>query len=79
MPTRRHLAEMFVRLRDAGVPISGASDHLVSETLYLSDPDGNGIEIYCDRDPSEWPRRNGQIDMQTLPLDLESLLAELEK
>jgi catechol 2,3-dioxygenase len=77
VPPRRRLAEVFVRLGEAGVPISGASDHLVSEALYLSDPDGNGIEIYCDRDPSKWPRRNGQIDMQTLPLDLESLLAEL--
>jgi catechol 2,3-dioxygenase len=79
VPTRRHLAEVFVRLHEAGVPLSGASDHLVSEALYLSDPDGNGIEIYWDRDPSEWPRSNGQIDMQTLPLDIESLLAELEQ
>lgn len=78
VPTRRHLAEVFVRLRDAGVPLSGASDHLVSEALYLHDPDGNGIEIYCDRDPSDWPRENGEIKMATLPLDLESLLAELE-
>jgi catechol 2,3-dioxygenase len=77
VPTRRRLAEAFVHLRDAGVRLSGASDHLVSEALYLSDPDGNGIEIYWDRDPSSWPRRDGQIDMQTLPLDLESLLAEL--
>jgi catechol 2,3-dioxygenase len=77
VPTRRDLAEMFVRLRDAGVPLTGASDHLVSEALYLRDPDGNGIEIYADRDQSEWPRRNGEIEMATLPLDLESLLAEL--
>jgi catechol 2,3-dioxygenase len=77
VPTRRHLAEVFVRLRDAGVRLSGASDHLVSEALYLHDPDGNGIEIYCDRDPSTWPRENGEIKMATLPLDLESLLFEL--
>jgi catechol 2,3-dioxygenase len=77
VPTRRHLAELFVRLRDAGVGFSGASDHLVSEALYLSDPDGNGIELYCDRDPADWPRSNGQIEMATLPLDMESLLAEL--
>jgi catechol 2,3-dioxygenase len=77
VPTRRRLAEMFVRLRDAGVGLSGASDHLVSEALYLTDPDGNGIEIYWDRDPSTWPRRNGQIEIQTLPLDLDSLIAEL--
>jgi catechol 2,3-dioxygenase len=77
VPTRRHLAEMLVRLREAGVRLAGASDHLVSEALYLSDPDGNGLEIYADRDPSEWPRRNGAIEMATLPLDVESLLAEL--
>lgn len=79
VPTRRNLAEMLVRLRDAGVGLTGASDHLVSEALYLQDPDGNGIEIYADRDPQEWPRRNGEIAMATLPLDLESLLAELHK
>jgi catechol 2,3-dioxygenase len=77
VPTRRDLAETLVRLRDAGVPLTGASDHLVSEALYLRDPDGNGIEIYADREPAEWPRRNGEIEMATLPLDLESLLAEL--
>ena len=77
MPTRRHLAEALVRLRDAGWPLSGASDHLVSEALYLQDPDGNGIELYWDRDPSVWPRSNGAIDMATLPLDLDDLLSEL--
>jgi catechol 2,3-dioxygenase len=77
VPTRRHLAELFVRLRDAGVPFTGASDHLVSEALYLKDPDGNGIEIYADRDPASWPRDNGGIALATLPLDLDSLLAEL--
>jgi catechol 2,3-dioxygenase len=77
VPTRRHLAELLVRLREAGVPLFGASDHLVSEALYLGDPDGNGIELYCDRDPETWPRNNGEIRMATLPLDLESLLAEL--
>jgi catechol 2,3-dioxygenase len=77
VPTRRNLAEMLVSLRDAGVALTGASDHLVSEALYLRDPDGNGIEIYADRDPSDWPLRNGEIEMATLPLDLDSLLAEL--
>jgi catechol 2,3-dioxygenase len=77
VPTRRDLAQTLVRLRDAGVPLTGASDHLVSEALYLRDPDGNGIEIYSDRDPADWPRRNGEIEMATLPLDLEALLAEL--
>jgi catechol 2,3-dioxygenase len=77
VPTRRHLAEALDRLRQADWPLSGASDHLVSEALYLHDPDGNGIEIYWDRDPSVWPRSNGQIDMATLPLDLNDLLSEL--
>jgi catechol 2,3-dioxygenase len=77
VPTRRHLAEVFVRLRDTGVQLTGASDHLVSEALYLHDPDGNGLEIYADRDPSSWPKRDGRIEMATLPLDLESLLGEL--
>ena len=66
-----------MRLREADWPLSGASDHLVSEALYLQDPDQNGIEIYWDRDPSVWPRSNGQIDMATLPLDLRDLLEEL--
>jgi catechol 2,3-dioxygenase len=78
VPTRRHLAEVFVRLHEAGVRLSGASDHLVSEALYLNDPDGNGLEIYADRDPESWPRSDGGVEMQTLPLDVESLLAELE-
>ena len=78
MPTRRALAQMLLRLRDHGVPLTGASDHLVSEALYLHDPDGNGIEIYWDRDPSTWPRSNGSIEMATLPLDLDDLLAEAE-
>jgi catechol 2,3-dioxygenase len=77
VPTRRHLAEALERLRESGWPLSGASDHLVSEALYLHDPDGNGIEIYWDRDPSVWPRSNGQIEMATLPLDLKDLLGEL--
>jgi catechol 2,3-dioxygenase len=78
VPGRRQLAEMLVRLRDVGVPLTGASDHLVSEALYLHDPDGNGIEIYADRDPASWPRDNGGVRMATLPLDVGSLLAELD-
>jgi catechol 2,3-dioxygenase len=76
-PTRRLLAEAYVRLREHGWPLTGASDHLVSEALYLHDPDGNGIELYWDRDSSVWPRSNGQIEMATLPLDLADLLSEL--
>ncbi len=57
--------------------MQGAADHLVSEALYLADPDGNGIEIYRDRPREDWPRRNGQIQMATDPLDAEGILAEL--
>jgi catechol 2,3-dioxygenase len=80
-PTRRALAEALDRLRQAGVPISGASDHGVSEAIYLSDPDGNGIEIYWDRPEEEWPRpSDGKgVAMYSRPLDLRGLLAELEQ
>jgi catechol 2,3-dioxygenase len=78
-PTRKDLAEIFNRLRIARYPLTGASDHGVSEAIYLDDPDGNGIELYWDRDPSEWPRTpDGGIDMYTKPLDLAGLLKELE-
>jgi catechol 2,3-dioxygenase len=61
----------------AGVPLSGASDHGVSEAVYLSDPDGNGIELYRDRPREEWPRTaTGGPEMFTAPLDLQGLLAE---
>ena len=58
--------------------IGGASDHGVSEALYLSDPDGNGIELYSDRPREEWPSVGGELAMATMPLDLEALLAELD-
>jgi catechol 2,3-dioxygenase len=77
MPTRLELARAAGRLARAGRRLAGASDHLVSEALYLSDPDGNGIEIYRDRPRDQWPRRAGRLEMATLPLDLESLLGEL--
>jgi catechol 2,3-dioxygenase len=77
LPTRRDLAVALARLRAAGWPLDGASDHLVSEALYLSDPDGNGIELYRDRGREQWRYSNGQLAMATLPLNLESLLAEL--
>ena len=76
-PNRRELARAFKRLFDHGVPIEGASDHGVSEAIYLSDPDGNGIELYRDRPQDEWPRAGGQLRMTTGPLDLDGLLAEL--
>jgi catechol 2,3-dioxygenase len=77
VPTRRDLAFALARLAQANWPLDGASDHLVSEALYLSDPDGNGIEIYRDRPREEWRRVDGQLEMSTLPLDLRGLLAEL--
>jgi catechol 2,3-dioxygenase len=77
VPSRLDLAFALARLSDARWPLDGASDHLVSEALYLSDPDGNGIEIYRDRPREEWPRANGDLAMDTLPLDLESVLGEL--
>ena len=77
-PSRKALAKALKRLADEGVRMSGASDHGVSEALYLSDPDGNGIELYWDRPKSEWPHKpDGEIDMYTKPLDLEGLLAEV--
>jgi catechol 2,3-dioxygenase len=79
-PTRAALADALRRLSRVGVGIEGASDHGVSEALYLSDPDGNGIELYWDRPKAEWPApQPGQrVEMYTRPLDLRSLLAESE-
>ncbi len=75
-PTRAALARTLQRLIDQGVAIGGASDHGVSEALYLSDPDGNGIELYWDRPREEWPRNDdGSIEMYTQPLDVRGLLA----
>ncbi len=77
LPTRLDLAHALARLADARWPLDGASDHLVSEALYLSDPDGNGIEIYRDRPRQEWRHSGGQLEMSTLPLDLRGVLSEL--
>jgi catechol 2,3-dioxygenase len=77
LPDRRELARALARLAQARTPLSGASDHLVSEALYLSDPDGNGIELYRDRPREEWPVRDGALQMATLPLDLDSVIGEL--
>ena len=77
-PTRRALAEALQRLLGGGVHLEGASDHGVSEALYLRDPDGNGIELYWDRPREEWPKdASGGLTMYTRPLDLEGLLATL--
>lgn len=78
LPTRGDLARILQRLIDVRYPIDGASDHLVSEALYLADPDGNGIEIYADRPRSAWPDLNGRLRMATLPLDVDGLLNELK-
>jgi len=77
-PTREALAHALRRLLDAGVQLDGASDHGVSEALYLRDPDDNGIELYWDRPRDTWPRdaNTGGIAMHTRPLDLQSLLSE---
>jgi catechol 2,3-dioxygenase len=76
-PSRAALADALRRLMMADIPLDGASDHGVSEALYLRDPDQNGIELYCDRPPDRWPRNpDGQLVMYTRRLDLESLLAE---
>ena len=73
--TRNDLAHAYSRIVSAGYPVAGASDHGVSEAIYLSDPEGNGVELYADRPQSQWRWQNGQIAMVTTPLDLENLLA----
>jgi catechol 2,3-dioxygenase len=76
-PTRLDLAHALARLAEAHWSLDGVADHLVSEALYLSDPDGNGIELYRDRPREEWSYADGQLQMATLPLDLRSLADEL--
>jgi catechol 2,3-dioxygenase len=76
-PTRAALADALRRLVDAGIPLEGASDHGVSEALYLRDPDGNGVELYWDRPQAAWPRdAEGRLAMFTRRLDLEDLQRE---
>src|SRR5262245_50355564 len=78
-PDRRTLADALRRVLDAGIVLEGASDHGVSEALYLGDPDGNGIELYRDRPRDQWPRSaDGELLMVTRRLDLSALLAELD-
>ncbi|MFL5906184.1 MAG: VOC family protein [Solirubrobacterales bacterium] len=79
VPSRADLARALQRVAEAGSRLSGASDHLVSEALYLADPEGNGIELYSDRPRDQWPVRGGEIQMATLPLDLDSILGELRR
>ena len=77
-PDRKALATVLARVVAAGIPIEGAADHGVSEAVYLSDPDGNGVELYRDRDEADWPRDGDQLTMINGPLDVDALLAEAE-
>ena len=78
-PTRGALAEALRRVLDAGIPLDGASDHGVSEALYLRDPDDNGVELYWDRPQEAWPRTaSGELAMFTRRLDIEGLLKEID-
>lgn len=76
-PDRAQLGDALRRVVEAGIPLTGAADHGVSEAIYLDDPDGNGVELYRDRPEEEWPRKpDGTLAMSNTPLDLEALLAE---
>ena len=76
-PTRAALADALHRVIAAGIPLDGASDHGVSEALYLRDPDDNGVELYCDRPQAQWPRKaDGSLAMFTRRLDVDDLLAQ---
>jgi catechol 2,3-dioxygenase len=78
-PDRKSLADALRRVQQAGIPISGATDHGVSEAIYLRDPDDNGVELYRDRPVEEWPRPgdgSGGVAMYNAPFDLQALLAE---
>lgn len=79
VPTRHDLAQSLARLIQYRVPLQGASDHIVSEAVYLADPEGNGIELYMDRPREQWFDAAGRMQMDTLPLDVAGLLAELER
>lgn len=73
MPTRADLARFVLHVARRRTPISGVADHLVSEAIYLDDPEGNGVELYFDRPPETWTRRGGEIEITTDPLDLDDL------
>lgn len=79
-PSRKELARIVKRLYELNYPIAGASDHGVSESIYLTDPDGNGVELYTDRELEDWPiDSEGHLEMTTKHLDLLGLLAELDE
>jgi catechol 2,3-dioxygenase len=75
-PDRKTLAQAVHSVLDADIRLSGASDHGVSEAVYLRDPDDNGVELYRDRPREEWPREGGRLNIYSAPLDLQALLAE---
>jgi len=75
VPDRRELGRSLLGLQEAGYPLRGMSDHAVSESLYLDDPDGNGLEIYADRPRSAWPIRAGVVQMTVDPMDVEGVIA----
>ena len=76
-PDRAQLADAVARIKAAGIPIEGAADHGVSEAVYISDPDGNGVELYRDKPEADWPRsEEGFLAMVNQPLDIDTLLAE---
>lgn len=78
-PTRKDLAVIYKRLTEANYPLTGASDHGVSEALYLNDPDQNGVELYWDRPKEQWPvKKDGSIELYTIALDLDDLLKEAD-
>ena len=74
VPSKQELGTIFKHIHSSGYPFSGASDHKVSEALYLNDVDGNGIEIYYDRSPDQWNWQNGDVEMTVDPLDIDSLV-----
>jgi catechol 2,3-dioxygenase len=77
-PTRKDLGAILLRLLDAKYPLTGASDHGVSEAIYLDDPDSNGVELYWDKPEEQWPKKpDGSLTMFTKPLDLDDLLKEV--
>ena len=78
VPSRLDLARSLRRLAETGTPLQGMSDHIVSEAVYLADPEGNGIEIYRDRPKEDW-YRNGEMQLDTLPMDVDGVLSELAK
>ncbi len=79
-PNRIELAKALKVLLNADYPLHGASDHGVSEAIYLSDPDGNGVELYYDKSKEKWPRKdNGELEMFTKSLNIDDLLSEIRK